>query len=149
MGKMTMFFLITFKNESYVNIRCIMGSTNSLGLDFAQLQMQELPPPSSPILRPEFVTTSTSPSHSEIPRPSQESEDHAELKDKKKPYANPERVKTGGNQRVSCTFKPRLLASSLACIKDKLSEEELVERMVRMREQNEKIKQRRMVFIVH
>ncbi|KAJ7632315.1 hypothetical protein FB45DRAFT_912135 [Roridomyces roridus] len=46
--------------------------------------------------------------------------------EKRKPYVNPERVKTGGNQR------------------DKLSEEALSERMARMREQNEKIKQRRL-----
>ncbi|KAH8108206.1 hypothetical protein BXZ70DRAFT_903543 [Cristinia sonorae] len=50
----------------------------------------------------------------------------AVAKDKKKqPYINPDRVKTGGAQR------------------DKLSEEELTERMARIREQNEKIKQRR------
>lgn len=46
-------------------------------------------------------------------------------REKKQPYVNPERVKTGGAQR------------------DKLSEEELTERMIRIREQNEKIKQRR------
>jgi hypothetical protein len=107
--------------------------------------MQELPPS----LQPESVDISTSPSPSELPRPSHDSKDHTEVKDKKKPYANPERVKTGGNQRVSCKHKLGLLATSLTYIKDKLSEEELVERMVRMREQNEKIKQRRMVFIVH
>ncbi|KAF8226212.1 hypothetical protein L208DRAFT_1015022, partial [Tricholoma matsutake] len=56
----------------------------------------------------------------------QQKEDSTEVKIKKKAYVNPERVKTGGNQR------------------DKLSEEELAERMARMREQNEKIKQRRM-----
>ncbi|TCD67654.1 Severe Depolymerization of Actin [Steccherinum ochraceum] len=44
---------------------------------------------------------------------------------KKQPYVNPDRVRTGGAQR------------------DKLSEEELAERMVRIREQNEKIKARR------
>lgn len=45
---------------------------------------------------------------------------------KKSPYVNPERVKTGGLP------------------KDKLTDEELAERMARMREQNEKIKQRRL-----
>ncbi|KAH9997563.1 hypothetical protein BJV77DRAFT_1065177 [Russula vinacea] len=45
---------------------------------------------------------------------------------KKVPYINPERVRTGGLQR------------------EKLTEEELAERMARMREQNEKIKQRRL-----
>ncbi|KAH9483856.1 hypothetical protein JR316_0003334 [Psilocybe cubensis] len=44
---------------------------------------------------------------------------------KEKPYVNPERVKTGGSQR------------------DKLSDEALEERMARIRQQNEKIKQRR------
>ncbi|KAJ7074399.1 hypothetical protein C8F01DRAFT_1043575 [Mycena amicta] len=60
-----------------------------------------------------------------------EQKSEAEIKkddsaDKKKPYVNPERVKTGGPQR------------------DKITEEELSERMARMREQNEKIKQRRL-----
>jgi len=45
---------------------------------------------------------------------------------KKTPYVNPERVKTGGLPR------------------DKLTDEELAERMARMKEQNEKIKQRRL-----
>ncbi|KAJ8078449.1 hypothetical protein AAF712_012109 [Marasmius tenuissimus] len=45
---------------------------------------------------------------------------------KKKPYVNPDRFKTGGTQR------------------DKLTEEELAERMERIRQQNEKIKQRRL-----
>ncbi|EIN07628.1 hypothetical protein PUNSTDRAFT_135148 [Punctularia strigosozonata HHB-11173 SS5] len=49
-----------------------------------------------------------------------------EQKEKKAPYVNPERVKTGGQQR------------------EKLSDEALAERMTRIREQNEKIKQRRM-----
>ncbi|KAF8136120.1 hypothetical protein EV363DRAFT_721440 [Boletus edulis] len=46
--------------------------------------------------------------------------------EKKKPYVNLERVKTGGPQR------------------EKPSEEELAERMQRIKEQNEKIKQRRL-----
>jgi len=45
---------------------------------------------------------------------------------KKTPYVNPERVKTGGLPR------------------DKLTDEELAERIARIREQNEKIKQRRL-----
>ncbi|KAJ3517778.1 hypothetical protein NLJ89_g272 [Agrocybe chaxingu] len=45
---------------------------------------------------------------------------------KEKPYVNPDRVKTGGAQR------------------DKLSEEALAEKMARMREQNEKIRLRRL-----
>ncbi|KAK7689188.1 hypothetical protein QCA50_007879 [Cerrena zonata] len=46
-------------------------------------------------------------------------------KERKTPYVNPDRVKTGGTQR------------------EKLTDEELKERMVRIREQNEKIKLRR------
>ncbi|KAI0086686.1 hypothetical protein BDY19DRAFT_995692 [Irpex rosettiformis] len=46
-------------------------------------------------------------------------------REKKKPYNNPERVKTGGTQR------------------EKLSDDQLAQRMARIREQNEKIKQRR------
>ncbi|KAJ7702458.1 hypothetical protein B0H17DRAFT_1044394 [Mycena rosella] len=79
---------------------------NSLGLDFDQLKIQDPPEAES---KPDDTPQS----------PSQDAE-------KKKPYVNPERVKTGGNQR------------------DKLSEEALSERMARMREQNEKIKQRRL-----
>ncbi|KZT03455.1 uncharacterized protein LAESUDRAFT_704804 [Laetiporus sulphureus 93-53] len=45
---------------------------------------------------------------------------------RKKPYVNPDRVKTGGAQR------------------EKMSEDELAQKMVRIKEQNEKIKQRRM-----
>ncbi|KAJ7070347.1 hypothetical protein B0H15DRAFT_793591 [Mycena belliarum] len=82
---------------------------NSLGLDFDQLRIQD------PFeIEAKSEDTAQSPSKD------------AESAEKKKPYVNPERVKTGGNQR------------------DKLSEEALSERMARMREQNEKIKQRRL-----
>ncbi|KAI0693877.1 hypothetical protein BC835DRAFT_1406595 [Cytidiella melzeri] len=57
--------------------------------------------------------------------PNAEDDKRLPPREKKKPYVNPERVKTGGAQR------------------EKLSEEELAQRMVRIREQNEKIKQRR------
>ncbi|KAJ6500348.1 hypothetical protein C8R45DRAFT_1121275 [Mycena sanguinolenta] len=80
---------------------------NSLGLNFDQLKIQDPPEPE--------------PKSAEEP-----AQDADPAGDKKKPYVNPERVKTGGNQR------------------DKLSEEALSERMARMREQNEKIKQRRL-----
>ncbi|KAJ7734936.1 hypothetical protein DFH07DRAFT_844313 [Mycena maculata] len=83
---------------------------NSLGLDFDQLKIQD---PTETESKPEAT-------------PQSPSQDAAESTEKKKPYVNPERVKTGGNQR------------------DKLSEEALSERMARMREQNEKIKQRRL-----
>ncbi|GLB35214.1 hypothetical protein LshimejAT787_0207790 [Lyophyllum shimeji] len=76
-----------------------MATPNSLGLDFEQLTVKDQQQDSS---KPEAA------------------------QEKKKPYVNTERVKTGGSQR------------------DKLSEEALTERMARMREQNEKIKQRRL-----
>lgn len=57
---------------------------NSLGLDFDQLKIQD--------------TTETE-SKPEDP-PQSPSQDAAEPAEKKKPYVNPERVKTGGNQRV-------------------------------------------------
>ncbi|KAL4249571.1 hypothetical protein ABKN59_005872 [Abortiporus biennis] len=115
---------------------------NSLGLDLQSLKISDETPPA-----PAAVDTTTSP-----PKPEEKPEQaqdvqtpvsaHAESptegkspiqtdakgnakKEKKQPYVNPDRVKTGGAQR------------------DKLTEEELTERMVRIREQNEKIKQRR------
>ena len=65
---------------------------------------------------------------------------------KKSPYVNPERVKTGGLPKVgnfSLVLCLRIL--SFFEFQDKLTDEELAERMTRMREQNEKIKQRRLV----
>ncbi|KAG6865283.1 hypothetical protein C0991_003743 [Blastosporella zonata] len=86
-----------------------MATPNSLGLDFDQLSIQD---PSS--AQPEAAPLNPPP--------------NVEIKvEKKKPYVNAERVKTGGSQR------------------DKMSEEALTERMARMKEQNEKIKQRRLV----
>ncbi|KII88861.1 hypothetical protein PLICRDRAFT_40506 [Plicaturopsis crispa FD-325 SS-3] len=94
--------------------------SNSLGLDFDSLKLQEdADPKSESVTSPDAVEQSPS-----------ETLDHsvADGKDKKKssPYVNPERVRTGGTQR------------------DKLSEQELSERMARMKEQNDKIKQRRL-----
>ncbi|KAJ7582476.1 hypothetical protein C8J56DRAFT_1097853 [Mycena floridula] len=86
---------------------------NSLGLDFDQLKIQE----------PESKPAATAQPTAEPGKPE---EAVAEQKEKKKPYVNSERVKTGGTQR------------------DKLSDEALTERMARIKEQNEKIKQRRL-----
>ncbi|KAG6889783.1 hypothetical protein C0992_004201 [Termitomyces sp. T32_za158] len=83
-----------------------MATQNSLGLDFDQLSVQDpLPDKSDAQPSPDLPTQKV---------------------EKKKPYVNAERVKTGGPQR------------------DKLSDEALAERMARMKEQNEKIKQRRL-----
>ncbi|OJA11596.1 hypothetical protein AZE42_01959 [Rhizopogon vesiculosus] len=91
------------------------SSTNSLGLDFNNLSVKDTAEPAQTL--------------ADVPHaPEKQSADvvSKDLKEKKKPYVNPERVKTGGAQR------------------EKLSEEELATRMQRIKEQNEKIKQRRL-----
>ncbi|KAJ3565094.1 hypothetical protein NP233_g7862 [Leucocoprinus birnbaumii] len=94
--------------------------TNSLGLDFnvpdAGPPAEGLPPAPGPVEVDETPTSPRSPTATEQQPP----------REKKKPYVNPDRVKTGGPQR------------------EKLTDEELAERMARIREQNEKIKQRRL-----
>nr|VWO99067.1 Zn(2)-C6 fungal-type domain-containing protein [Ganoderma boninense] len=105
------------------------AASNSLGLDLEALKIKDGPDsaPSAPEDVPP-ASADASPEADET-KDDGESKDEAaekkELKEKKKPYVNPDRVKTGGAQR-----KP--------------SEEELAERMARIREQNEKIKQRRL-----
>jgi hypothetical protein len=75
------------------------SSPNSLGLDFDQLKIQE---PSAP-------EELAKPSESPVLEPSSQEDQpstpvNADTRDKKKPYVNPERVKTGGNQRVGVTL---------------------------------------------
>lgn len=65
------------------------SSTNSLGLDFNNLSLKETAEPSQ---------ADTDESQALENQPADvESRD---VKEKKKPYVNPERVKTGGAQRV-------------------------------------------------
>ncbi|KAG6813105.1 hypothetical protein H0H92_013959 [Tricholoma furcatifolium] len=90
-----------------------MTTPNSLGLDFEQLKIQDTDAAQSD------TALQASPQSAVV-------DPKVEKIDKKKPYVNAERVKTGGIQR------------------DKLSDEALAERMARIREQNEKIKQRRL-----
>ncbi|KAF8892680.1 hypothetical protein BD779DRAFT_1510325 [Infundibulicybe gibba] len=102
-------------------------ASNSLGLDFSQLKIQEgasKPDAADTEVVEEILSPQIQAQQS--PQTSQADLNSPETRERKKPYVNPERVKTGGSQR------------------DKLSEEALTERMARMREQNEKIKQRRM-----
>ncbi|KAH7889880.1 hypothetical protein F5I97DRAFT_1848314 [Phlebopus sp. FC_14] len=102
------------------------GSSNSLGLKFDTLQIKEsdAAPTSSASNGDEVATQTSAVEQAEQPTPvSPVKEAKGE---KKKPYVNPERVKSGGVQR------------------EKLTEEELAERMQRMKEQNEKIKQRKL-----
>ncbi|KAH9857762.1 hypothetical protein C2E23DRAFT_805603 [Lenzites betulinus] len=107
-------------------------ASNSLGLDLAALKIKDSPEPvpvdsapadgaSNP---PDDIADAVNAESEHAP--SEGGDGKKGPKDKIKPYVNPDRVKTGGAQR------------------DKLSEEELKERMVRIREQNEKIKQRRL-----
>lgn len=106
--------------------------SNSLGLDLENLKISapsDTPPPLSIPKHSDHATDDTS----DAPVPiSPDAEDgkgddskNGVSREKKKPYVNLERVKTGGAPR------------------DKLTDEELVQRMTRIREQNEKIKQRR------
>ncbi|KAG2061366.1 hypothetical protein BDR06DRAFT_966343 [Suillus hirtellus] len=87
------------------------SSTNSLGLDFNNLSIKE--------------TTEPPQADADESQVLENQSTDRDVKEKKKPYVNLERVKTGGAQR------------------EKLSEEALAERMQRIKEQNEKIKQRR------
>jgi len=80
------------------------SSPNSLGLDFHQLQIQELSSTTSQ--QEESIEVPKIPSPGESSRTFPEPKEDAipaanEAKDKKEAYVNPERVKTGGNQRVS------------------------------------------------
>ncbi|KAL1947495.1 hypothetical protein VTO73DRAFT_13219 [Trametes versicolor] len=112
------------------------AASNSLGLDLAALKIKDSPDPAEP--KPSADAKDAPPAEGAT-QPADESaeiapdaeqtdagDDKKDSKEKKKPYVNPDRVKTGGAQR------------------DKLSEGELTERMARIREQNEKIKQRRL-----
>lgn len=100
-----------------------MADSNSLGLDFEKETATE------------ETTTDQAPNTPE----------HEAKPEKKKPYVNPERVKTGGPQRVGAVLAVVDVHSTDDCTQEKPSEEELAERMQRIKEQNEKIKQRRLV----
>ncbi|GBE82580.1 hypothetical protein SCP_0409640 [Sparassis crispa] len=117
-------------------------SSNSLGLELDALHIQDNAeqlesPKSVPVDTADATESPKASELADVPKsnvdenaagreaPKSEAK-KPDSKEKKKPYVNPERVKTGGAQR------------------DKLSEDELAERMARIREQNEKIKQRRM-----
>ncbi|KAI0005879.1 hypothetical protein BJV74DRAFT_2107 [Russula compacta] len=113
---------------------------NSLGLDLVHperavdSQPTSLSSPSPPQLTTQSSTDTASPTATDAatapttPVTGTTKTDDATISNvsKKVPYVNPERVKTGGLPR------------------NKLTDEELAERMARMREQNEKIKQRRL-----
>ncbi|KAI0710413.1 hypothetical protein C8T65DRAFT_648290 [Cerioporus squamosus] len=105
------------------------AASNSLGLDLEALKIKDDPDSGAVDAKDESASKEDACKSLEGPADAKGEDDESspkkETKEKKKPYVNPDRVKTGGAQR------------------EKLSEEELAERMVRIREQNEKIKQRR------
>lgn len=138
---------------------------NSLGLDIvqseptsdAQSTLAEPPSPSTQPTTQSFANTTDSVATDTASSPTTPvtGTDNIDKVDdeikpdvsKKTPYVNPERVKTGGLPRVNLvilTSEPHVLPF-LGVVQDKLTDEELAERMARMREQNEKIKQRRLV----
>lgn len=103
-------------------------ASNALGLDFSQLTVadKQEPVPEPNAVEENDTTTPTT------------------KKEKGKPYVNPERVKTGGAQRVGhFLYSYQILFDTPQ--QDKLSDEALQERMARIKEQNERIKQRRLV----
>jgi len=110
---------------------------NSLGLDLAHPEPAEdtqskvaSPPSSPPQPTAQSPTDTASPTTTDAAATASSTTNANDATKsnapKKAPYINPERVKTGGLPR------------------DKLTDEELAERMARIREQNEKIKQRRL-----
>ncbi|KAI0713307.1 hypothetical protein C8Q76DRAFT_731026 [Earliella scabrosa] len=110
------------------------AASNSLGLDLDALKIKDDPAPAdaeppaqdaSPSKDGASSTSEGAANGQPVSDDKDATESKKEPKEKKKPYVNPDRVKTGGAQR------------------EKPSEEELAERMARIREQNEKIKQRR------
>ncbi|RDX45445.1 hypothetical protein OH76DRAFT_1408025 [Lentinus brumalis] len=108
------------------------AASNSLGLDLEALKIKDDLDSGSADAKDESASkedTTKPPEGSADAKGEGDAKDESAIKkdakEKKKPYVNPDRVKTGGTQR------------------EKLSEEELKERMVRIREQNQKIKQRR------
>ncbi|THU98694.1 hypothetical protein K435DRAFT_777354 [Dendrothele bispora CBS 962.96] len=108
------------------------GSEYGNGLDFNNLSIKgsldatdnsTSKEASTPTVEPKSQPSGLQSPSSEQPptEASSPTQPSGEAKERKKPYVNPERVKTGG---------------------DKLSDEELAERIKRIRQQNEKIKQR-------
>ena len=137
------------------------AASNSLGLDLEALKIKDNPDSADP--KASADAKDTAPSGEDASKSPDGSSEKAqgdadqsqtdaaggqkEPKEKKKPYVNPDRVKTGGAQRVRVVHRV-LPWRRLRSVQDKLSEEELAERMARIREQNEKIKQRRLVRIL-
>ena len=83
------------------------AASNSLGLDLDALKLKDAPPPASPQALDKDASASDdtpkSPEGAVDEQAEGDDKDDAskkEPKEKKKPYVNPDRVKTGGAQRV-------------------------------------------------
>lgn len=74
------------------------ASTNSLVSDLDHLKLQDIAKVESVVVEPDHVEVASAPA-TELSLPTESSAN--EPPERKKPYVNPERVKTGGTQRVS------------------------------------------------
>lgn len=114
------------------------GSTpapgNSLGLDIQNLSIED--DGTIPIPEPPEQAGHTSKNGST---------DTANKAEKKKPYVNSDRHMTGSNPRVKNRSHASNRKKSTILWQEKPSDDELAARMARIRENNEKIKQRRLV----
>lgn len=84
-----------------------MATPNTLGLDFEQLKVQDSEETDHPISAPQNEST---PADVSSQLEQEKFGDSPQSKEKKKPYVNVERVKTGGNQRVEYMFSSKKLS---------------------------------------
>ena len=116
-------------------------ASNSLGLDLDNLNISESGTAEAPVAE---GASDDAPATEDAPSDAPKSP-QTEAKKKEAPYVNPERVKTGGAARVRGLFSLDIRCGFLTLSQDKPTDDELQARMARIREQNEKIKQRRAV----
>ena len=116
-------------------------ASNSLGLDLDNLNISESGTAEAPVAE---AASDDAPATEDAPSDTPKSP-QTEAKKKEAPYVNPERVKTGGAARVRGLFSLDIRYDFLTLSQDKPTDDELQARMARIREQNEKIKQRRAV----
>lgn len=95
------------------------AASNSLGLDLAALKIKDSPDPAEP--KPSADAKDASPAEGATQPTDQSAEiapdaeqadagdDKKDSKEKKKPYVNPDRVKTGGAQRVRPCMQPPIM----------------------------------------
>ncbi len=91
------------------------AASNSLGLDLAALKIKDSPDPAeakpsadAKVASPAEGATQPADESAEIAPDAEQTEagdDKKDSKEKKKPYVNPDRVKTGGAQRVRACIR--------------------------------------------